>query len=43
MGNEGITSELKFSNKPPTRADESVLSRSVEADLIRGGGIYPMF
>jgi hypothetical protein len=43
MSDEGVVSELRFSNKPPTRADQKLLSRSIEADLIRAGGVYPMF
>jgi hypothetical protein len=43
MSDEGVVSELRFSNKPPEKADQSVLFRSIETDLIRAGGVYPMF
>tara|TARA_Y100000593_G_scaffold95031_1_gene198588 strand:- start:40900 stop:43959 length:3060 start_codon:yes stop_codon:yes gene_type:complete len=40
---DGVTSELKFSNKPPSSLGKDIRFRSIETDLIRLGGLYPMF
>ena len=43
LGPDGVSSELRFTNKPPKEIDTKVLFRSIEPDIIRSGGIFPMF
>lgn len=40
---DGVTSELKFSNKPPKPPDKDMMFRTIQTDLMRPGGAYPMF
>ena len=43
MTSEGVSTEVSFSNKPPKQLDYEMISRDVKPDLIRAGGLYPMY
>ena len=43
MGSEGISTEVSFSNKPPKELDYKMTHRTIQTDLMRHGGLYPMY
>jgi hypothetical protein len=43
MTSEGIATEVSFSNKPPKELGFEMTHRNIKPDLIRHGGLYPMY
>jgi hypothetical protein len=46
LGKDGVACELKFSNKPPATLDDSIsdaAGASIQTDIVRTGGLYPMY